>query len=95
VLSSELEIRGRYEALAGPFYSARGRSWRMAELGSPARHLPDLGATSGIGRARHSAWRRLARSWSCSQREPHRLALDDAASRRLWDESAKLVGLAA
>ena len=28
------------------------------------------------------------------ERQPHRHALDDAAARRLWDESAKLVGLA-
>lgn len=27
------------------------------------------------------------------EREPHRHALDDMAARRLWDESAKLVGL--
>ena len=31
----------------------------------------------------------------CRERKPHPNALDDAAARRLWDASAKLVGLAA
>lgn len=30
----------------------------------------------------------------CEERKPHRRAHDEAAARRLWDESAKLVGLA-
>jgi NAD(P)-dependent dehydrogenase (short-subunit alcohol dehydrogenase family) len=44
---------------------------------------PELAGVSG----RYFANRR--------ERQPHRYALDDMAARRLWDESAKLTGLAA
>ena len=68
----------------------------LARLARPFFRSPDEGADTAV--------------WLCSapelfgvsgkyfsdrkERVPHRLAQDEAAARRLWDESAKLVGLA-
>jgi hypothetical protein len=69
----------------------------VAALFRPFFRSPERGADTAVWLCSDPGLAGVSGRYFANRRErqPHRYALDDMAARRLWDESAKLTGLAA